>query len=201
VFHNLRSNWWPPLVAVYAVATTAIFAGTALLGDADIDAGAGAWFVVAVTASASMIAGLAVRPRHLRAGSWMIAVGTIPGLMTLLPLALALFVGGIWTGNLAFRRPPAGLAADQVLGERRAHLIDVWWRWLILAAVLTAIGFGVLYAEGSLYDSGSESEPSVLGGVAWLLWMLSWVAAAIAAAVGVVLAVMNVVVRHRARPA
>jgi hypothetical protein len=201
MFHNLTSNWWPPLVALYAIATTAIFAGAALFGDGDIDAGALGWLAVAVTASASMVIGLAVRNHHLTAGSWMIAIGTIPTLMTLFPLALVLFVGGIWTGNLAFRDPPAGLAADQVLVERRAQLVDVWWRCLILAVVLTAIGFGVLHAAGSLYDSGSESEPTVLGGVAWLLWMLSWAAAAISGAIGVILGIMNIVVRHRTRPA
>jgi hypothetical protein len=121
--------------------------------------------------------------------------------MTLLPLSLAVFVGGIWTGNLAFRHSPAGLAPDQVLVERRAHLMDVWWRWLLLAAALAAIGLGVLYAGEELGYTDTESDPTVLGGIVWLLWMLSWAAAAITAAIGVVLAGMNLVVRHRTRPA
>jgi hypothetical protein len=201
MFHNLTSNWWPPLVAVYAAASIAIFAVPALTGDSGLDGGELVWLAVAVATSAFMVAGLAVRGRHLTAGSWMITLGMIPSLMSLFPLALVLFIGGLWTGNLSFRDPPAPLAAEQVLAERRAHLVEVWWRWLLLAAVLFAIGWGVLYAEGSLYDTGTESEPTVGGGIAWLLWMLSWGAAAISGALGVILAVMNIVTRHRTRPA
>jgi hypothetical protein len=202
MFHNLRTSWWPPLVVLYAVLATASVAVPAIASDSEQSSVAVVMTVIAAAAGALMVAGLAVRSRHLVAGSWMIGVGAVPGLASVLfPAGLAVLIGGVWTGNLAFREPPAGIALDQALADRRARVAGIWWRWLILAALFAAAGFAVLYAGDYLGGQDSEEEPTVLGGVVWLLWSLSWLAAAVTAAVGVVLAVMQLGVRHRTRHA
>jgi hypothetical protein len=202
MYHNVTSNWWPPLVALYAIAATASVAVPAIVSDHEQATPAVVMTAIAATAGVLMVAGLAVRRRHLVAGSWMIGVGAVPGLGSVLfPAGLAVLIGGVWTGNLAFREPAAGIALDQSLAEKQAHAVGTWWRWLIAAAVLAGAGFAVLAAEDYLGDRGSEQEPTVLGGVAWLLWSLSWLGAAVTAVVGAVFAVMQLAVRHRTRHA
>jgi hypothetical protein len=196
IFHGLRSNWWSALVIIYAVLASAAVAVPAIVADSAPSSVAIVMSAIAVAASALMVAGLAVRRRSLLPGSWMIAAGAVPGLGSVLfPVGLAVLIGGVWTGNLAFRQPPTGIALDRRHAEKRAQAVGTWWRWLVLAAGFTALGFAVLIAEDHLGNAGSEEEPTVIGGVAWLLWSLSWLGAAV---VGFVLAVSQRAVRHRA---
>jgi hypothetical protein len=202
MIHNLKSDWWPPLVVLYALGATASVTVPILANDEPSSVAIVVAVTVTVVAGAVMLAGLVVRHRHAVAGSWMIAVGAVPGLASvLLPVGLAVLIGGVWTGNLAFRTTAPDLVADLLVVERRTRLTGHWWRWILVAAVLAGLGFAVLYAGDLAGGLGSEQEPTMLGGVVWAAWLLSWVAAAITATTGAVLAAMQFIVRHHTRHA
>lgn len=201
---NLKRNWW--LAVVIAQATLGLLA-----------AGSSAWGLVADTApehaefrvmsiiisvvtSAVLVAGLSILGRNRRAGSWMIVVASFATLLTLLalnpiaPLALVTIVGGFWTGNLALARQPAGIDSILPDGRRTPARGGSWYRWLIAAALLFALG---LVAPAAFEGTTNE----VVEGLMWLTWILSWASATATAAIGVTLGITRLLARHRTRPA
>ena len=82
------------------------------------------------------------------------------------------------------------LAALQYAGKDRPITANdpsttrPWYLWLAAAAVLFAIGVGALVVLGDGETVTGQDDTSLLGALAWIIWMLSWAAAAITFVLG-----------------
>ncbi len=195
-----RANWWTPVTMVFGIAATVM--ALLGLGFGETDNGgllfAVRWLVSAVV----LLAGLAVLRRRPVAGSWMTIGGA--ALFALgdpigIPIALIVIIGGLWTGNLV----TSARRADQLdVSPHQASLTEHWYRWLMTAVGLGALGFLVLIIWPLMTpDNCTEANPCWEDSLAWAAWILSWMSAFITAGIGVILGSLHFVVRHRTRPA
>jgi hypothetical protein len=195
-----RINWWTPVTMVFGITATVM--ALMGLGFGETDNGgllfAVRWLVSAVV----LLAGLAVLRRRPVTGSWMVIIGAALfalGDLIGIPIALFVIIGGLWTGNLVTSE---GRAARLDLAPRQASLTEHWYRWLMTAAGLGALGFLVLIIWPSVTpDNCTEASPCWEDSLAWAAWILSWMSAFITAGIGVILGSLHFVVRHRTRPA
>ena len=155
------------------------------------------WLVAAVV----LLAGLAVLRWRPVIGSWTVIAGAV--LVALAepiaaPLSILVVVGGLWTGNLVASRHKAETRIP--LAPRQSSLTERWYRWLITATALGAVGFIVLLVWPAVTpETCTESNPCWEDTAAWAAWILSWMGALITGAIGLVLGSLRFVVRHRTR--
>jgi hypothetical protein len=209
MFSNLRRNWWPTLVVIQAVLTAASVIGVMIVAPDQQGSEVAPFRVIAgvigLVSTALLILGLTVLDRNRRAGSWMIAVGSVPTLLSLLALnpvallAVATITGGLWTGNLAFTTRPTEIDPNHSTVQSTSPAGTRWHWWLITAVVLFLAGFGTLMLADII--DPSEQDESLIGGLMFFTWLLSWAAAAATAAIGIALGTMHLVSRHRTRTA
>ena len=149
-----------------------------------------------------LVVGLIVLDRNRRTGSWMIAVGSVPTLLTLVALnpvallATATIVGGLWTGNLAFTSQPTEIDPEQAakcIQHRQPG--PGWYWWIITAIVLFALGLSMVM----FFDGVDMSETAE--GLLYFTWLLAWATAAATAVIGIALGTMRLATRHRTRTA
>jgi hypothetical protein len=208
MFSNLKRNWWPALVVVQAVLAAASVALVVITAPYQQGSEVAPFMVVTgvigLVSIALLLLGLVTIDRSRPAGSWMITIGSVPTLLTLLALnpvallAVATIASGLWTGNLAFTTRQADIDPDHATARVPATAGVRWYWWLITAIVLFAAGFGTLILADVII---AEGDVSVIGGLMWLTWLLTWAAAAATAAIGIALGTMRLVSRHRTRTA
>jgi hypothetical protein len=144
MFSNLKRNWWPTLVVVQAILTAASVLLVIVVAPdqqgsevAPVRVIAG---VIGLVSTALLLLGLIVLDRNRQAGSWMIAIGSVPTLLTLLALnpvallAAATITGGLWTGNLAFTTRPTEIDPNHPTVQSTS-LAGTRWRWWLITAV------------------------------------------------------------------
>jgi hypothetical protein len=207
MFSNLKRNWWPTLVVIQAVLTAAAVMGVMIVAP-DQQGSEVAPFrvivgVIGLVSAALLVVGLIVLDRNRQAGSWMIAIGSVPTLLTLVALnpvallAAATITGGLWTGNLAFTTRPTEINPDHPTVHSTSPAATRWHRWVITAIALFALGLGTLM----LFDGEGVEMSEQAESLAYFTWLLSWAAAAATAAIGITLGTMRLVSRHRTRTA
>lgn len=201
MFNDLKRNWWEALVATTAV-LGAVSAVTPLLTqdlqDEHLAFGL-AFMAIGLVCAGLLIGGLALLGRNRLTGSRLILAGSVPALLTLSLLAVAVVSSGLWTGNLQLGAQPSDIAADAAPGPRRR--LSRWYLWIATGAVLFAIGFAVLIV-GDLVDGPSNDRlTETMEGLVYFAWVLSWAAAAATGAIGATLGIMSLASRHRTRPA
>jgi len=207
MFSNLKRNWWPTLVVIQAVLTAASVIGVMIVApDQQGSEIAPFRVIVGVTglvSAALLVVGLIVLDKNRKAGSWMIAIGSVPTLLTLLALnpvallAAATITGGLWTGNLAFTTRPTEINPDHPTAHSTPPAGTRWHWWVVTAIALFALGLGVLM----LFDGEGVEMSEQAESLAYFTWLLSWAAAAATAAIGIALGTMHLVSRHRTRTA
>jgi hypothetical protein len=204
---NLKRNWWPTLVVVQAILTAASVIGVMIVAP-DQQGSEIAPFrvilgVIGIVSTALLVVGLIVLDRNRRAGSWMIAIGSVPTLLTLVALnpvallAAATITGGLWTGNLAFTSRPTEIDPDHPTPHPTPSAGTRWQWWVITAIALFALGLGILM----LFDGEGVEVSEQAESLVYFTWLLSWAGAAATAAIGIALGTMRLVSRHRTRTA
>jgi hypothetical protein len=205
---NLKRNWWPALVVAQAVLGAASVVLTVVIAPDQQGSEVAPFRVViggiGLVSIALLLAGLVVLDRSRTAGSWMITIGSVPTLLTLLALnpvallAVATIASGLWTGNLAFTTRQADIDPGHATVRVPTTAGARWYWWIITATVLFAAGLGTLMlADATLADE----DVSAIGSLMWFTWLLTWAAAAATAAIGIVLGTMRLVSRHRMQTA
>jgi hypothetical protein len=208
MFSNLKRNWWPALVVAQAVLVAVSVVLVVIIAPDQEGSEVAPFRVVTggigLVSVALLLVGLVILDRSRSAGSWMITIGSVPTLLTLLALnpvallAVATIASGMWTGNLAFTTRQADIDPDRDTARVAPTAGARWYWWLITATVLFAAGFGTLMlADATL----SEGDVSAIGGLMFFTWLLTWAAAAAAGAIGIALGTMRLVSRHRTRTA
>ena len=193
-----NTNWWAALTIVLGIAATSLALLGLVLGDTG-DGGQGLalnWLVSGVL----MLAGLVVWRSRPVAGSWMILGGGVLIAYSLLgiPVGVVVIATGLWTGNLVLNEHSA---SKLDLSPRDTSATEHWYRWIMAAVLLGALGFAVLLIWPAVTpDNCTEFNPCWEDTVAWATWILSWMAAAATASVGVILAGVRFT-RHHTRPA
>jgi hypothetical protein len=205
MFSNLKRNWWPTLVVVQAVLTAAtVILAMIVAPDQQGSEVVGFRLIVGMiglVSTVSLVAGLIVLDRNRRTGSWMIAIGSVPTLLTLVALnpvallAAATIVGGLWTGNLAFTSQPAEIDPDHPAMHPASQAGTRWYWWIVTAIALFVLGLSVLM----FFDGVDMSEQAE--GLLYFTWLLSWAAAAATGTIGIALGTMRLATRHRTRTA
>ena len=182
-----RGNWWVILTAILGVVPL----GISLAMIATVSGGGAIRLVGVAGAAVSgalLIGGLIRRQSDLISGSQMIVAGaalTLFGIETL-PVGIIVLVSGLWTGNLQL-----SAASDapnlRPVRQQQINMTHYWYLWLAGAALLFAIGWIPLIAEG--------------GDLTWgyFIWVLSWLGAIVTGAVGVILAGLRFTLRHHTR--
>jgi hypothetical protein len=157
--------------------------------------------VIGLVSTAILVVGLIVLDKNRQAGSWMIAIGSVPTLLTLVALnpvgllAAATITGGLWTGNLAFTSRPTEIDANDPAVHSTSPAGTRWQWWIVTAIALFAFGLGVLmFFEGIAMSERAE-------GLLYFTWLMSWAAAAATGTIGIALVTMRIVSRHRTRTA
>jgi hypothetical protein len=208
MFSNLKRNWWPTLVVIQAVLTAAAVIGVMIVAPDQQGSEVAPFRVIAgvigLVSTALLLLGLIVLDRNRQAGSWMIAIGSFPTLLSLLALnpvallAVATITGGLWTGNLAFTTRPTEIDPNHPTVHSTSPAGTRWHWWLITAVVLFLAGFGTLMLA-DIIDPSEQDES--LGTLMFFTWLLSWAAAAATAAIGIALGTLLLISRHRTRTA
>ena len=184
---SLRGNWWVILTAILGVVPL----GISLAMIATVSGGGAIRLVGVAGAAASgalLIGGLIRRQSDLISGSRMIVAGAALTLFGLefMAVGIIVLVSGFWTGNLQLSEPSE---APDLRPVRHQQIImtHYWFMWLAGAALLFAIGWIPLIAEG--------------GDLTWgyFIWVLSWLGAIVTGAVGVILAGLRFTLRHHTR--
>ena len=183
----LRGNWWAILTAILGVVPLGI--SLAMLATVS---GGGAIRLVGVAGAAVsgvlLIGGLIRRQSDLIGGSQMIVAGaalTLFGLESM-GVGIIVLVSGFWTGNLQLSAPSE--APDlQPVRQQQISMTHYWFLWLAGAALLFAIGWIPLIAEG--------------GDLTWgyFIWVLSWLGAIVTGSIGIILAGLRFTLRHHTR--
>jgi hypothetical protein len=203
MFSNLKRNWWPTLVVVQAVLTAASVIGVMIVAP-DQQGSEVAPFrvitgVIGLVSTALLVVGLIILDKNRQAGSWMIAIGSVPTLLTLVALnpvgllAAATITGGLWSGNLAFTSRPTEIDPDHPAVHSPFPAGTRWQWWTITAIALFAVGLGVLM----FFDGVDMSEQAE--SLLYFTWLLSWAAAAATGTIGIALGTIRIVSRHRTR--
>jgi len=184
---SLRGNWWVILTAILGVVPLGI--SLAMLATVS---GGGAIRLVGVAGAAVsgalLIGGLIRRQSDLIGGSQMIVAGaalTLFGLESM-GVGIIVLVSGFWTGNLQLSAPSE--APDlQPVRQQQISMTHYWFLWLAGAALLFAIGWIPLIAEG--------------GDLTWgyFIWVLSWLGAIVTGSIGIILAGLRFTLRHHTR--
>ena len=184
---SLRGNWWVILTAILGVVPLGI--SLAMLATVS---GGGAIRLVGVAGAAVsgalLIGGLIRRQSNLIGGSQMIVAGaalTLFGLESM-GVGIIVLVSGFWTGNLQLSAPSE--APDlQPVRQQQISMTHYWFLWLAGAALLFAIGWIPLIAEG--------------GDLTWgyFIWVLSWLGAIVTGSIGIILAGLRFTLRHHTR--
>ena len=184
---SLRGNWWVILTAILGVVPLGI--SLAMLATVS---GGGAIRLVGVAGAtvsgALLIGGLIRRQSDLIGGSQMIVAGaalTLFGLESM-GVGIIVLVSGFWTGNLQLSAPSE--APDlQPVRQQQISMTHYWFLWLAGAALLFAIGWIPLIAEG--------------GDLTWgyFIWVLSWLGAIVTGSIGIILAGLRFTLRHHTR--
>jgi hypothetical protein len=196
-----RQGWWTPVTTVLAIVLMTMGLLGLTLGQADgggaLALGAG----VPAIGGALVLAGVASRRRHAVRGSRMVIAGAVLGSLGdpfLIPVGAIIVIGGLWTGELTASDTPDG-PARQV---SRQSMSATWWRWIVAAIPLVALGFAVLVVwPHATPDHCTEANPCWEDTAAWATWILSWLAAMVTGGIGVVLGVLHLFTRHHTRPA
>ena len=151
---SLRGNWWVILTAILGVVPLGI--SLAMLATVS---GGGAIRLVGVAGAAVsgalLIGGLIRRQSDLISGSQMIVAGAALTLFGLESIAVGIIVlvSGFWTGNLQLSTPSE--APDlRPVRQQQINMTHYWFLWLAGAALLFAIGWIPLIAEGDDLTSG-----------------------------------------------
>ena len=184
---SLRGNWWVILTAILGVVPLGL--SLAMLATVS---GGGAIRLVGVAGAtvsgALLIGGLIRRQSDLIGGSQMIVAGaalTLFGLESM-GVGIIVLVSGFWTGNLQLSAPSE--APDlQPVRQQQISMTHYWFLWLAGAALLFAIGWIPLIAEG--------------GDLTWgyFIWVLSWLGAIVTGSIGIILAGLRFTLRHHTR--
>ncbi len=201
---STRWNWWVALTTLIgiAVVVTGVGAGVAGAGDS-------AWALTGIAGSlvsgGLILGGLYKRSSDLIAGSWLILIGALAGGPFGLPVAAAIVLSGMWSGNMRF-----GAATQSeprlVVARRHQHaLTRRWYLWLVAGAGL--FGFGLLFPLLVFTDDTTDTVTTtpgvienVLGAAGWMAWWGSWLAAAVSTGIGGILGVAHLFVRRRSHP-
>lgn len=197
-------GWWRPTTTVIGIMVLAMGLLGLAFGEAT-DGGAGG-AVAAASALVSgglLLGGLVRQRRHHAGGSRLVFGGAVVlalGDPLLIPLSLLVIIGGQWSGSLAI-----SARADQRpvrLEASRASLTAGWYRWLVAAIALAAVGFATLAIWPAITpDRCTEGNVCWEDTAAWATWILSWLAAAVTGTIGAALLLLRLVDRHHTRTA
>lgn len=185
---SLRDCWWVNLTAILGVVPL----GLSLAMAATVSGGGMfrlAGVAVATVSAALLIGGLVRRRSDPISGSQMIVAGaalTLVGGLEFIPVGIIVLVSGFWTGNLQLSATSDAPDLEPVR-QHQINMTRFWFVWLAGAAVLFAIGWIPLIAEG--------------GDLTWgyFIWVLSWLGAIVTGGIGVILAGLRLTLRHHRR--
>jgi hypothetical protein len=198
-------NWWVPVTTVLAIVVTTMGLFGLAVGDTG-SGGTGALLVAAglpLLGGALTLGGLALRHRAPVRGSWMVIAGAALaalGDLFLIPVGALIVIAGLWTGNLTTTERED---RPDLVGTR-ASMTSGWYRWIVAAVALGALGFATLATlehSSVVPDSCTEANPCWQDTAAWATWILSWLAAMVTGGIGVVLGLGHLLTRHHTRPA
>jgi hypothetical protein len=202
---TIRSRWWTPVTVGLGVLSLTAGLFTAATGSSE-DAPALA-VITGTTAGlaggALVLGGLLRQRRDPVTGSRLVIGGAVLAALSeplLIPFSLLVIIAGLWTGNLATSTGPDAPRLEMT----RHSITETWWRWIVAAVPLVALGFVTLVVwehSGFVPDDCTETNPCWEDSAAWAIWILSWFVAMVVGGIGVVLGVLHLFTRHHTRPA